>query len=69
MGLYIDFVAETFAAYKNGFCVVVGNCPGVGVGVSPMATFVYGPHSLRLIPLPRYSVYLLYWYKSTNDDT
>ena len=24
----------------------------MGVGVSPMATFVYGPHAMRLIPLP-----------------
>jgi hypothetical protein len=53
MGLYIDFAAETYAAYKNGHCVVVGNCPGVGVGVSPMTTLVYGPHSMRLIPLPQ----------------
>ena len=53
MGLYIDFVTETYAAYKNGFPVVVGNCPGVGVGVSPMTTFVYGPHSMKLVPLPQ----------------
>jgi YD repeat-containing protein len=28
MGLYIDFATETYAAFKNGHPVVVGNCPG-----------------------------------------
>jgi hypothetical protein len=44
MGLYIDFDTETYATYKNGHPVAVGNCRGVGVGVSPVTTFVYGPH-------------------------
>ena len=32
--------------------VLVGDCPGVAVGVSPIVTLVYGPHTVRIDPMP-----------------
>jgi len=52
MALLVDFTTETFAAYKNQHPVLVGDCPGVAVGVSPIVTFVYGPHAIRIDPMP-----------------
>ncbi len=52
IGFLFNFDKENFTAYKNGYPEIVGDCPGISVGVSPLVTFCSGPHEIRIIPMP-----------------